>query len=174
MPDGKTREDYLRELCYKGLRERYGERATTDPELTRAARLRARRSRENRVRQLHPDRLGFHPFREGTRNSGRPGPRFGRRFDCRLRPRNHRHRSAAVRFDLRAIFESGSRFAARYRCRFLRSAPRRSPGIRPPEIRRTPRRADHHVRKTEGEKRGARRRPGDRAGAIATPIASRR
>ncbi|MDQ2867638.1 MAG: DNA polymerase III subunit alpha [Verrucomicrobiota bacterium] len=34
-PEGKTREGYLRELCYKGLHERYGERATTDAELIR-------------------------------------------------------------------------------------------------------------------------------------------
>src|SRR5215211_209902 len=33
-PAGKTREEYLRELCYRGLRARYGERAMTDPELT--------------------------------------------------------------------------------------------------------------------------------------------
>jgi len=32
-PEGKTREGYLRELCYKGLHERYGERATTDSEV---------------------------------------------------------------------------------------------------------------------------------------------
>ena len=32
-PAGKTRESYLRELCYKGLRERYGERAASDAEL---------------------------------------------------------------------------------------------------------------------------------------------
>ena len=35
VPDGKTREGYLRELCQQGLRARYGERATSDPELTR-------------------------------------------------------------------------------------------------------------------------------------------
>src|SRR5881394_3468439 len=33
VPEGKTREAYLRELCYKGLHERYGERAGTDSEL---------------------------------------------------------------------------------------------------------------------------------------------
>jgi DNA polymerase-3 subunit alpha len=33
VPAGKTREGYLRELCYQGLRERYGERASTDAEL---------------------------------------------------------------------------------------------------------------------------------------------
>jgi DNA polymerase III subunit alpha len=34
VPAGKTREEYLRELCYQGLRARYGERAAADPELT--------------------------------------------------------------------------------------------------------------------------------------------
>src|SRR5438477_1393080 len=33
VPEGKTREAYLRELCYKGLHERYGERAASDKEL---------------------------------------------------------------------------------------------------------------------------------------------
>src|SRR5438874_2191295 len=33
VPAGKTREGYLRELCYQGLCERYGDRATTDAEL---------------------------------------------------------------------------------------------------------------------------------------------
>src|SRR5437899_2594251 len=34
-PPGKAREEYLRELCYDGLRQRYGERAASDPELIR-------------------------------------------------------------------------------------------------------------------------------------------
>src|SRR5467141_3570140 len=34
-PTGKTREGYLRERCYDGLRQRYGERAASDPELIR-------------------------------------------------------------------------------------------------------------------------------------------
>ena len=34
VPAGKTREEYLRELCHQGLRARYGERAATDSELT--------------------------------------------------------------------------------------------------------------------------------------------
>ena len=32
-PAGKTREQYLRELCFRGLAERYGGRAETDPDL---------------------------------------------------------------------------------------------------------------------------------------------
>src|SRR5438093_1588627 len=35
VPAGKTREGYLRELCYSGLRQRYGERPASDPELIR-------------------------------------------------------------------------------------------------------------------------------------------
>ncbi len=33
VPEGKTRTGYLRELCYRGLHERYGERSTDDPAL---------------------------------------------------------------------------------------------------------------------------------------------
>jgi DNA polymerase III subunit alpha len=33
VPAGQTREAYLRDLCYKGLEERYGERAKTDQQL---------------------------------------------------------------------------------------------------------------------------------------------
>jgi DNA polymerase-3 subunit alpha len=35
VPAAQTREDYLRELCYSGLRQRYGERAASDAELIR-------------------------------------------------------------------------------------------------------------------------------------------
>ena len=37
VPEGTTREGYLRDLCAKGLRERYGERATIDPPSVAAA-----------------------------------------------------------------------------------------------------------------------------------------
>ena len=33
VPEGKTRENYLRELCQKGLSARYGDRARAEPEL---------------------------------------------------------------------------------------------------------------------------------------------
>src|ERR1700731_390103 len=33
VPEGQTREKFLRDLCHRGLVERYGERAATDPEL---------------------------------------------------------------------------------------------------------------------------------------------
>ena len=56
------------------------ERCGTD----QAARLRTRRAREGRVRQLLPDRLGLHPFREAARDSGRARARFGGRLAGRL------------------------------------------------------------------------------------------
>ncbi len=34
-PEGRTREEFLRELCHTGLRKRYGARVETDPELTK-------------------------------------------------------------------------------------------------------------------------------------------
>jgi DNA polymerase-3 subunit alpha len=34
MPEGKTREGYLRELCHEGLQKRYGERAKIDNQLS--------------------------------------------------------------------------------------------------------------------------------------------
>ena len=35
MPDGQSREEYLRDLCRQGMAERYGERAANDPELAK-------------------------------------------------------------------------------------------------------------------------------------------
>ena len=158
-PAGKTRRQYLRELCAEGMRKRFGDRATTDAELRRPPQQGARRHREDRLRQLFSDRLGLHPFRERTWHSGRPGTWFRRRFAHRLRARNYRHRSASVRFAVRALPQSRSRFAPGYRCRLLRIAARRGARIRPPKIRRAARFADHHLRKTESKKRGARCRP---------------
>ena len=72
---GQTREAYLRDLCAKGLVERL--RRATPPGRRASNQLRQRldyeleRARDDRLRQLHPDRLGFHPFRQGKRNSGR-------------------------------------------------------------------------------------------------------
>ena len=125
------------------LRRTRGDRRRVD----QAARLRARRAREDRVRQLFPDRLGFHPLRERERGIPvGPGPRFGGRLDGRLCDGDYRHRSAPVRSALRALSESGTRFAAGYRRRFLRIAPRRSDRIRAAEIWRAPGLADHHLR----------------------------
>ena len=76
-PEGKTREA----ISAGTLRERFGRalrRTRQDRQSTSSApRLRNRRAREDRVRQLHPDRLGFHSLRQGAKNS-RSGPAAGR------------------------------------------------------------------------------------------------
>ncbi len=163
MPEGKTREAYLRELCYKGLRRSLRRTGGNRPGAGQAARLRIGRAGEGRVRQLSPDRLGLHSFREAARDSGRPRPRFGRRFPGRLRSWNYRYRSVAIRAHLRAVPESGTRFAARHRRRFLQGSAWRSARIRSPKIRRSPRLADRDVQQNEREERRARRRAGHRA-----------
>jgi DNA polymerase-3 subunit alpha len=160
VPEGKTREAYLRELCYKGLHERYGERAgrfRTD----QAARLRSRHSRAHRVRQLFPDRLGLHHF---AKQRGIPvGPGRGSAAGSMVAYVLGITDIDPLQFNL--IFE---RFLNPERVSppdidvdFCKDAPRRSARIRAPKIRRTPRFADHHVWQTEREKRGARRRPRD-------------
>ncbi len=96
-PEGKTREAYLRELCYKGLHERFGERAGTDPELVKRL--------DYEVGVL--EKAGFvsyllivwdfiHFAKERGIPVG-PGTRFGGRFAGRLCSRDYRHRSAAIR-----------------------------------------------------------------------------
>ena len=77
---GKTREEIFARALRQRPRGTLRRTCEVDQSTSRATGLRARRARENRIRQLLPDRLGFHPLRERSRNSGRAGPRFGRRF----------------------------------------------------------------------------------------------
>ena len=56
-PDEKTPEDYLRELCETGLRERYGENPPAGG--VRPAGARALDHQPDGVRLLLPDRLGL-------------------------------------------------------------------------------------------------------------------
>ena len=84
-PDGKTSEDYLREMCLAGLKERYANRPDRCAE-RRAFRRgdgpagsRVGRDQQAGFRQLLPDRLRFRAFRPRAGHSGH-GPRFGRGF----------------------------------------------------------------------------------------------
>ena len=120
-PEGKTREAYLRELCYKGLHERYGERAGTDSELIKRL--------DYEVDIL--ERTGFvsyflivWDFIHFAKQHGIPvGPGRGSAAGSMVAyvlgitdidP-------LQLRFAFRALPESGTRFAAGYRRRFLRS-----------------------------------------------------
>ena len=118
-------------------------------------------------------------------NSGRAGPRIGRRQLRRLLPAHHRRRSDRVRPHLRALPQSRARVAARHRHRLLRAAARRGHRLRHAQVRPRERRADHHVRDDEGAgrraRRGAghghpvrRRRPGRQGGAAGARHDARR
>src|SRR5438874_9833717 len=82
--------------------ERFSRNAETDL-VCRLLLEKKKRAREEWFRQLHPDRLGFYSLRERPRNSGGAGARFSCGFPDRLRARDHRYRSVAVRIDLRAL-----------------------------------------------------------------------
>ncbi len=66
-PGGKTPEDYLRELCVAGLRERYG--APPDPGRARPDGARAGDHQPDGVRVVLSDRLGLRPLRPRARHS---------------------------------------------------------------------------------------------------------
>ena len=95
-PEGKTREAYLRELCYKGLHERYGERAGTDSELIKRLDYEVDVLEKTGFVSYFLIVWDFIHFAKEQRHSGRARARFGRRIARRLRARDHRYRSAAI------------------------------------------------------------------------------
>ena len=90
---------------------------------------------------------------------GRPGPRLGGRQPGRLGAPHHRPRPDRARPALRALPQSRAQVDARHRRRLLLRAPRRGDPLRAREVRRRPRRADHHLRHAQGEAGHQGRRP---------------
>ena len=127
--------------------------------LPQAARIRARRHREDEISGLLPDRRRLHPVGQGAGHPGRARARLGRRLGGRLVADHHRPRSAALRPDLRALPQSRPRVDAGLRRRLLPEPARRGHPLRPAEVRRRPGGADHHLRNAAGARRAARRRP---------------
>ncbi len=161
VPEGKTREAYLRELCYKGLHERYGERADSE--------LITRLDYELDVLE----KTGFvsyflivWDFIHFAKQRGIPvGPGRGSAAGSMVAYVLGITDIDPLQFNL--LFE---RFLNPERVSppdididFCRSAPRRGHRIRAAKIWRAPRFADHHLRHTGSEKRGARCRPRDRS-----------
>ena len=98
--------------------------------LPRAARLRARRHREDEISGLLPDRRRLHPVGEVAGHSGRAGPRLGRGLARRLCAHHHRPRSDPLRAPVRALPQSGTRVDAGLRHRLLPGPPRRGDPLR--------------------------------------------
>ena len=88
-PDGKTSEDYLRELCLAGLKERYADRPGSlhgRRAFRRGdgpARARAGRDQQAGLRQLLPDRVGLRALRP---RAGHSRPRPAARASARWSP----------------------------------------------------------------------------------------
>ena len=123
--------------------------------LPRAARLRARRHRQDEVPRLLPHRRRLHQMGEGAGHSGRAGPRLGRRLARRLGADHHRSRSDPLRPAVRALPQSRARVDAGFRHRLLPGPARRGDPLRARTLRRRPRRADHHLRLVPGARRHA-------------------
>ena len=88
-----------------------------------------------------------------------PGPRLGGRQPGRLGAPHHRPRPDRARAALRALPEPRAPVDARHRRRLLLRAARRGDPLRAREVRRGPRRADHHLRDAQGEAGHQGRRP---------------
>ena len=130
----------------------------------RARRHGARRDRSDGLQRLLPDRARLRRLREGQRHRGRSRPRLGGGLDRRLLPGDHGRRPAPLRPAVRALPERRARVDARHRHRLLRARPGAGDPLRDRQVRRRPRRADHHVRQDVPPCRDARRgpRPGPR------------
>ena len=167
VPAGFTLDEYFEHVAREGFQQRLprlqqlaaGRRALAHGRRVRAPpRLRDRDDQEDEVPRVLPDRLGLHPLRARTGDSGRARPRIGGREPRRLRAAHHRRRPARLQPDLRTVPEPRARVDARHRHRLLRAAARRGDRLRHPQVRPRERRADHHVRHDEGEGRRPRRR----------------
>ena len=77
------------------------------------------------VPRLFPHRRRFHPVGEGAGDSGRAGPRVGRRVGGGVGADDHRSRSAAVQSAVRALPQSRTHLDAGFRHRFLPGPARR-------------------------------------------------
>ena len=123
----------------------------------RAAALRARGDRRDRVRRVHPDRPRHRPLR--TRAAHPDGrARLGRRLDRALLPRRHRHRADAVPARLRTLPQPRAARDAGRRLRLRRRPPRGGDPLRRRALRPRPRRADRHLRDARREGRDPRQR----------------
>ena len=125
VPEGETREGYLRRLCYEGLERRFPGRARRSPSCAQRLDFELDVLAQDRLHQLLPHRLGFHPLRQDatTSRSARAAaaPRAASSPTCSASP-------ISIRSQYGLFFERflnpGAHFAARYRRRLLLQPPR--------------------------------------------------
>ena len=163
-PEGKTSEDYLRELCLAGLKERYANRPDRCADGEFSEEVMARLDRELDV----INKLGFSnyflivwDFVRFARRAGHSGhgPRLGRGLAGLLRAAPEPRLPAGVRSAVRAVPRREPPRGARYRHRLLPAAPRRGDPVRQGQVRHGERGADRHVRHAGGPGGDPRRGP---------------
>ena len=161
-PEGKTPEDYLRELCEAGPARALRRQPAAGGR--RPAGARAGHHLPDGLRQLLPDRLGLRALRRGERHPGQR-PRLGVRRPRQLRPQAQPRRSAGIRPAVRALPRPEPQRGARHRHRLLPGPPRGGDRLRPAEVRRGQRGPDRHLRHDGGRGGDQGRRPGPRRAA---------
>ncbi len=139
LPPGVTADGKLREMATAGLERRLEERCEAGGGAAAGARrgvrrrldVRALRHREDRVRQLLPDRRRLHRLGEGRKDPGGAGPRQRGGEPGRVLRPDHRGRSDPVQAPLRAVPEPGAGEPPRHRLRLLQEPARRGDRLRP-------------------------------------------
>ena len=87
VPAGVSREEYFRELCWRGLAERYGARAESDAELRQRLEYEISIIEKTGFVSLFPDCLGFYQLCSAAGNSRGTWTRFCRGLVDRVCPR---------------------------------------------------------------------------------------
>ena len=133
------------------------------PHVHRPHRVRARRHQGDGFLRVLPRGVGPRALREVAGDPRRSGAGERGRLVRRVLPAHRRHRPDQVRPAVRAVPQPGPQADARHRHGLRLALPRRDDQVRRGEVRRRPRRADHHLLDDQGAGRGARRGAGARA-----------
>ena len=162
VPEGETVESWLRAECERGLARRYG---TVTAGAPGAPGLRARDDHLDGVRGLLPHRGRLRPLRPRAGDpDDLPGERPG--LHRHLHPGHHPGRPDPLPAALRAVPQPRPRDDAGHRRRLRGRPARRGHQLRQPQVRRRPRRPDHHLR--HDARPGGDPRRGPRPGAAPT------
>ena len=103
VPAGVSREKFFRELCWRGLAERYGARAESDAELRQRLEYEISIIEKTGFVSYFLIVWDFISYARQQGNSRGARTRFCRGLVDRVCPRHHRHRSAPLWIDFRAF-----------------------------------------------------------------------
>ncbi len=128
VPDGSTIDEYFEKVVWEGFKQRSRRIrganrlrgiSTFHLRLRNPSPTRDSTSSKTWVSRLLSHRVGFHPFRQGKRNSRWAGTRLRRGKPGRFQPSHHKCRSPRARAHLRTFLESRTSQHAGHRYRLL-------------------------------------------------------